>query len=401
MAATDVKDVITEVKPNGETWIVKVLCNGTKIDVIRICGCGSNPDDPGNIPDPEPDSDVCRIANGLGSYIQGLGNLFATLLDEQPDNEFGSLQTAVSWMNTAYGTYLRGEWGAVLQLARDYNNTDSTILSDRIPTMGEYLACAAYAAITSDPNGIDLSPTFAEGYSEALSEFIPTTANSGLIYAFGFMSQVINLIPLSAWKREALEASAIDPSEAGDYDCDCGFAFPEDVCAGVHWQWTLVDNTPSGFSVPTGTPAALIPAFRQQNIDLGASEALVDGWTNQVSRNSFDHWKCPNFPGGSVVTAFMMVVYEFSDACTLTEAHMRVATGTDNSKRAGIYYQLDGQNDPEDWQQYAFGWTGWQGGFLQTGAQQTVNNVKRVAFCGAYGGGLLFMNETAINGNLV
>lgn len=219
MAATDVKDVFVKQLENGEQWIYKRLCNGDEIAVVRICNCEGNPDDPGNIPDPEPETEACRIANGIGQYIQGRGNYFATLLGEQPDNEFGSIQTAVSWMNSTYGTYLRGEWGNVLQLARDYNNTDEGMLGDGIPNLGQVLACAAYAAISVDVNGINLSPNFAQTFASAVFDFITPAMSAEIQYSYPFLQRIIPLIPLSIYKREALEASAVDPIEAGDYDC--------------------------------------------------------------------------------------------------------------------------------------------------------------------------------------
>lgn len=404
MAATDVKDVYVTVKPNGETWIVKQLCNGTVVDVVRICGCDGSLDDPGNIPDPDPASEVCRIANGLGAYMQGRANLFATLLEEQPDNEFGSIQTTISWMNSTYGTYLRGEWGGLLQLARDYNNatSDTNLMTDEIPAMGEYLACAAYAAIIRDPNGINLSPAFAQAYADALAEFLPTLSDTEQEYAFSFVAQLIPYIPLSTWKREALEASAIDPGESGDFDCDCGFALPEeDACSGIHWIWNAINATPAGFSVPAGTPVSLNTAWRNflVNAPVNGAPSIVDVQQNNVSRNVFDHWRCP-VDNSAPIDYFMMVVYDFPEPCTLTQAHMRVATGTSNSKRAGIYYQLDGTSGANSWVAYAENWVNLTGGFLQTGATLTVENVARVCFCGAYGGGQLFMNETAINASL-
>lgn len=406
MAATDIKAIFVKTETNGERWLYSRLCNGDEVPVMRICNCDGDPNDPGDVPPVIEDAEVCRVANGIGAYIQGRANYFATLLEEQPDNDFGSFAVTLTWLTATFGVLYPAQlWEPTRLIANDYNNatSDTNLMTDEIPQMGEYLACAAYAAIIRDPNGVNLSPAFAEAYSEALSEFLPTLSDTEQEYAFEFVSKIIPLIPLSKYKRVAFEASTLDPAEMGDFDCDCGFAFPEDdVCSGVHWIWNQVNATPSGFSVPSGTPVSLNTAWRNflVNPPVGGDPAIVDVQQNNVSRNAFDHWRCP-VDNSAPIDYFMMVVYDFPEPCTLTQAHMRVATGTSNSKRAGIYYQLDGTSGAGDWIPYAENWINLTGGFLQTGATLTVENVARVCFCGAYGGGQLFMNETAINASLV
>lgn len=220
MAATDVKDVFVKQLDNGEQWIYKRLCNGDEVAVTRLCNCEGNPDDPGTSPDPIVDTEACRIANGIGSYIQGRANYFATLLGEQPDNDFGSFAVALTWLTSVYGVaYPAQLWDATRQLAVDYNNTDEGLLGDGIPNMGQILACAAYAAIVVDVNGINLSPNFAQTFASAVFDFITPAMSAEIQYSYPFIQRMIPLITLAQYKRVAFEASTVDPIEAGDYDC--------------------------------------------------------------------------------------------------------------------------------------------------------------------------------------
>lgn len=403
MAATDVKDIFVKQETNGEQWLYKRLCNGDEIPIMRLCNCEGDPDDPGTGPDPI-DASVCHVANGMARSIQAAGERLAQLMTEQPNNQFGDLAAAVIWMDEIYNCPAGFcDPAPIAQIVADFSANETDIYAGMQEAgMVDLLICALYAAISADTNGIELSPSIGDIVSVGIGEIEIDPPDAELEAARPFIAALAAAVRFSQYKRWAYAASIIDPAEEPGYsDCtECGSGSGGGTaCSGVHWIWNQVDATPAGFSVPTGTPNTLIPHFRNWMIDLGATEELVDGYENNVTRVAFDHWKCP--ADVHPVNYFMMLVYEFAEPCTLEQAHMRVATGTDNSKRAGIYYQLDGETDPEDWHEYALAFTGWQGGFLQTGSSLLVNNVARLAFVGAYGGGQLYMNETAINASLV
>lgn len=332
MAATDVKDVYVTTKPNGEQWVVKKLCNGDIVDVVRICNCAGDPDDPGNSPDPIVDTEACRIANGIGSYIQGRANYFATLLGEQPDNDFGSFAVAVTWLTSTYGPLYPAQlWDATRQLAIDYNNTDEGLLGDGVPNAGQYLACAAYQAIQADVNGINLSPDFPEAFSVILTDFIPDLPNAELEYTVPFLARIVELITLAIYKRVAFEASTVDPIEAGDYECTTCFGSPDPgLCVQESYIWNQVDATPANWSTMTTLPAADFGNLQDEFNECSSFAA---------ARTAFGNWVRS---GTGIGVQCMGIRRVFTTPCLVTSVSCEFMADTGNSKFLAIAANVDG-----------------------------------------------------------
>ena len=254
------------------------------------------------------------------------------LLTEQPDNEFGSLAVTLTWLSNTYQPYPSYLWDTALQLARDYNNPDEGVLQDGTQSViGQYVVCAAYHAILADPNGVNLSPDFAENFALILSEFVSDlTGNAEGLLAVPFTSRIINMITLAKFKRVAFEASTADPSEMGDYDCDCSWIDPPVTgdCVEESRVWLSVGATPSEWS----QIGATLPT-----VDLGTLNDDAANIPNfNASRTAFGNWINPGVAGVQGIG----IKRVFAEPCTLNHVGYAVQSDTLNTKWWAIYVKI-------------------------------------------------------------